>query len=224
MKKRFNIRDNFEQVYLRSKTLLSANSFAESNQVNDDMLLRSEIQQAIKYIVGYFYSRNKKLFARCGFELNDVVNVNMFYASLFFKITQKNEVALLKNFLVQRNLYFLKCLQRKFFINDAVEILDSHDSEPGSVIEIQEKQIAMQTYLSQEYSDDSDSAPSGTRKKMFKNKNNLILKKLLYQNIDRYASTLCRLANSMAVSADVRKKAQKICRQYNIDFKTFKTN
>jgi hypothetical protein len=207
---RKNIKDNFEDVYLRSNILKKYFKKVDYSLLNDQ-----NFNKIVSYLTRKHYMKSKYLFAMNGFEIEDVNNVIRIYGLIFWahskrKTREKKDYLTMIRYINQRMVNFTKWIAKKFNVSD-ISIV-SFDANPTL--------IKNQLVYNQEDVNVETEFLGHKDKKINKNKS-LELKKLkdkFYENPLKYKKDLCYYATTKHVSSDVRKKARLICKKYNIDY------
>lgn len=118
MAKRYNIRDNFEDVYLRSKTIQKYLQSADQS-----LLKNNDFKRTINYISKYFYRRHRGTYQMAGFDLEDIHSIATMFGLVFSGYGQRYETpkdfyTVMMRFISQRMHRMAGWVIKKFQINE----------------------------------------------------------------------------------------------------------
>ncbi len=228
---RKNIRDNFEDLYLRSNIVKRDISNADPK-----VLKSKEFNKICVYMANTCFSENRKFLLTCGFDFDDILSISKIFGATYvgakFDLTgstEKGKNLVMMRYIGQRLSLFVKWTSKKL-----------HDEEISS--EVFEKCMAQSgtsSYISpEEEIEMMEEIMFGVKKKARWRMENSIkdkrkqhreeklaqetlfasLRAKLDNNHESLTEVLVYYSNAKAVSHDVRKAAQKYCVKYGIDF------
>lgn len=209
---RNTIKNNFEDVYLRSNILKKYFESSDVSVFND-----VNFNKIVSYLTKKHFLKSRHLFTINGFEIEDVNSIIKIYAFIYWAHCKKDtrtkkDYLIMIRYVNQRMGNFTKWVAKKFSVSDVSVI----SFDPHSQL------------LKKEFTDDFESRfiepgdiDSVTNVKKRNKNRSLILKNLknkFYKNPLKYEKDLCYYATTKHVSSDVRKKARLICKKYNINY------
>lgn len=119
-RQRYTLEENFEDVYLRSRTLERYLKNADANIMAD-----KETHKIIQHLTDRQMNVYGKILLWNGFDREDVHSVINIFAACFTGLgqtakTKRDYYYLMMNFVNQRMEFFIGCVMRKFQVNDVV--------------------------------------------------------------------------------------------------------
>ena len=123
--KRFNIKDDFENLYLRSKTLKRY-----LHKADPEILKDNEFKKVISYISGHFYYINKGVYQMASFDYEDIHSMSQIYGLAFmgsgFEAKSKKDMyTVMMRFISQRLTQATAWIAKKFQITTIPGRLDA---------------------------------------------------------------------------------------------------
>jgi|GEM_PF-6145129 len=212
IKKRNSIKNNFENVYLRSNILQKYLKKTDPSLFKDQ-----NFNKIVSYLTKKHFLRSKRLFTMNGFEIEDINSIIKVYAIVYWshckiKTRTKKDYLIMIRYVNQRMINFTKWVAKKFNVSDV------------SVVSIDPASQILKKEFAQDFESSSvdleDIKNDNFIKKRNKNKTLIprMLKNKFYENPLKYEKDLCYYATTKYVSSDVRKKARNICKKYNINY------
>ena len=213
---RFNIKKDFETVYLRARGYLKGFTTKDKS-----LLTLPETQKVIRYLVYKHYKSREKFWNSIGMDDSDIHSIVSMYSLYYISKLNEKEIDYrhLMNFVGQRITYCIKCFKRKEKLEERVNTNDLCVEE-----------VDIQNLLSASY-ENIDFELKGAKKDLSSNKtkdlteSNAVRKATVSRlqlklNKDpyKYKKELVYYAISKHVGLDVRKKARKYCKKYGIDY------
>lgn len=117
-KSRYNLNEHFEDVYLRSRTLRRF-----MDKVDHKMMADQDTRKVIEHLTDRQMGVYGKIFSWNGFDRDDIRSIVSLFASCFtgFGIKKKSKRGyyyLMMRFVQQRMEFFVRCVIRKFHVDD----------------------------------------------------------------------------------------------------------
>ena len=120
--KRYSLSDNFEEIYLRERTL---KRFIANGDLK--LIAEKETAKVIEHLTDRQMAVYGKILSWNGFDREDIRSIVMTFCLCFTGIeklanakSKKDYYYLMMNFVNQRMEYFISCVMRKFQISDVV--------------------------------------------------------------------------------------------------------
>lgn len=116
--KKYNIKDNFEDVYLRSKMAQRHLKNADPNLHKDP-----EFKKTINYISHFYYKKHMGVYQMAGFDFDDIHNIALMFGLIFSGYGQKFETTkdfytIMMRFISQRMFQMAGWVIKKFQLNE----------------------------------------------------------------------------------------------------------
>ena len=240
-KTRYNIHDEFEQVYLTEKWLKRLIAKSDPDILNNKDFRNTVIFMSKKH---WRMPGRSFLFKSNGFDSQDIYNMTLLFGYAFFGSefrgkTIRDDMNVMMKFIDQRFAKVVDAIYRKFQVNEVVR--SNHDlmesdcedlfvEEDYSEIEMESDLAFYEEDLESEDSDEEESTPFdhynanelefAGEAKIQKDKIYIQEKMAIIANDPaKYSSELSWYATSKHVSGDVRKIAKKICDKYEINYR-----
>lgn len=208
--KKFNIRDNYEEVYLSEKSLKKYIDKTEKGIIDNP-----EFKKAIEYkAVNYWFHQqgNAYFWISHGYEFNDIKNIFLlwgycFFGSGFKGATLRDNLNVMFRHIDQKINRFRNVADRKFYADEIVrddhELLESDQdyNHDDKIEQLEETALVSST----------EEIPRNKKYIVARNEE-------IKKNPKKYASELSWYSTSKHISYDVRKTARKICHQNGIDY------
>lgn len=121
---RYNIYDNFEDVYLRSRTLQKVLQQFTTDEINN-IIAKPHFKKCINHVSYLAFKKNKSIYFDNGFAIEDLRNIAMVFGLCYYLYhdknkTEKDECYLLMRYVNQRFIKMKEWVTRKFGHNEKV--------------------------------------------------------------------------------------------------------
>ena len=196
---RLNIKDHFEEVYLRSKTIQRYLPLADQS-----VLTNPEFNRVINYISGLFFRKYRRLYRAGGFDIEDIRSITQIFGLVFTGFgfqgkTERDKFMVMMRFVNQRLCQMTRWIAKKFQADEVVK---------------------MQTFCTGDGMIEKLGAPVKPAEYVTctPKRNVREMRVDLEANIGKHADSLAYYSVSKFVAGDIRKKARALCKKHGIDY------
>jgi hypothetical protein len=216
MTKKRNIRDQFEEIYLRSNDVKRFMHLADQSVVND-----KNFNKAINYIV-YLYQRNDayvEFFGKVGYDREDLRSIAMVWG-LTFVGRQASlgldpyNFKLMIRYVGQRMSAFKNWVVKKFFVEEVVTVGDDPIS---NTLKFAADFISHDAWLSNQFVEVEETEEESIVKSMGSQKKKAYVQHI-EKNLNEYQDIICYYATTKTVSHSVRSGARRMCAKLNLNY------
>ena len=204
---RYNLKNDFEDVYLRSRTLKKYLPLADQK-----ILTNPEFTRVVNYISNLFYQKYRRLYGVGGFDLEDIQNVTRLWGLAFTGYggqwkSDKDKFTVMMRFVSQRLWQMTGWIAKKFQC-DEVTRYQMFCTEDGLIEKLGAAPVI----------EEAESKPASPARSTSS------LKKDFEKDVHKHSNALSYYSVSKAVSGDVRKRARFYCKKYGIDYQGWAKN
>jgi hypothetical protein len=234
---RRNLKNNFEEMYLRYNMVKKHIKEADPTIVDDP-----NFKRCVAFMTKRYFFRYKDFFVSNGFEMEDVSNIVMLFGLTYWGHSKPasrdhNAFNIMMRYINQRMQTTVRWISKKFHTEEisAIVSLDSLHGDirqddndlfdldslsSDNIIESSPRRKTNVKNIDDELlAEDQRRAKKEIRASKKRDKQlSFLLKKKLEHNPSLYSEDLCYYATSKHVGKDVRMKARSMCREYGIDY------
>lgn len=210
--KRFNTKENFEEVYLRIKEL-KLGLKAMSKKKTIEFVQSKPFKNAVNKKFNDVWWRNSKLFYACGFTEEDIKTILTLYGVSFLRCkfqakTEKDMFYILTRYMSQKFSVFLTVIKRKFTtqeIRETISLNGYMGSTKIGLLGIYENSVE-------------------TEEEVVQTKSSVSLESMrqeLDADFDKYKTRILEMSISKDISYEVRRAARMLCKKRGLDYQAF---
>ena len=207
---KLNIKDHFEEVYLRSKTIKKYLPLADVS-----ILKNPEFGRVVNYMSGYYFKKYNRLYRAGGFDVDDIRSITQIFGLVFTGYrfqgkTERDSFMVMMCFISQRLGQMTRWIAKKFQADEVVK-MQTYCTADGLIEKLGISVPPEENGLEVEV------------EKMSKRRIH-DLRKELDKDAFKHADALSYYSVSKFVAGDVRKKARSVCKKHGINYQEWAHN